>query len=484
MARGQNIGSMVFNKPQLISLDALQPIINYLSQPDRASTLKLGEDTTQDLVELKLSDFNDEEDYRRYKLERKGINPDTMVGVLDVSGDLMYRKGSMGAACTELTSYEGLKQQTQAMIDEGVKSIVLMVDSNGGMAYGMSTAANYIQKITKQAGVKTVTYVDGSAYSAGYGLAVLSDELVINPQAKVGSVGVVVALYNDSKMLDKAGVTRQFVYAGDNKIPFDETGEFTDKFIQELQKSVDKTYSQFTKHIATNRSMNEQDIVDTQASTYDAEEALSMGLVDKIMELEDFELEYGLKTPKTNYVGFNQMAADNSHNIKEESMSKDKEVTPKDAVVLSNTPVKPTNEGSENMSEELTKQLTEMSASHQELSLQLTDALAKLKASDDKVVELNTTLETKEHTYRMEQRKEKLEEALGKDNEDIEGLLKNTESLSDESFEVVAKGFGLSQANTQENLKELGDEGQESELQLTLSEQIAQRAASKVAKKA
>lgn len=475
MARGQNIGSMVFNRPQLISLDALQPIINYLSQPDRASTLQL--DKSVELSELTLSDFESEGDFKRYKLEKKGINPDTMVGVLDVSGAIMYRKGSMGGDCTELTSYEGLKLQTQDMIDEGVKSIVLMTDSGGGQAYGLFSATKHIQKITKQAGVKTTAYVDGSAYSAAYGLAVLADEVIANPQASVGSVGVVVALYNDTKMLDKAGIARQFVYAGDNKIPFDKSGEFTDTFIQDLQKSVDKTYSQFTKHIATNRNLDVQNIIDTQASTYDADEALSMGLVDKIMELEDFELEYGIKTPKSSYTGFNTMAADNSHNIKEESMSKE---NPKDAELLSNAQAKSTEtvKGADvSMSDTLSQKLSEMTQTNQDLATQLATLTSELKASEDKVQELTATVQAKELAHKMEQRQAKLEDALGKDNEGIAELLKNTESLSDESFTIVAKSLALSQTNTQESLKELGGEGQESEVQLTLSEKMKQTAA-------
>ena len=176
MARGQAIGSMVFNRPQLIALDQLQPIINYLSAPDRATTLQLGK-SEEEAPKLQLSDFASEDMYKRYKLKGMGINPDTMVGTLDISGSLMYRKGSMGANCTELTSYEGLKLQTQAMLDEGVESIVMMVDSGGGMAYGMFAAADHIKKITKEAGVKTTAYVDGVSYSAAYGLSVLADVL-------------------------------------------------------------------------------------------------------------------------------------------------------------------------------------------------------------------------------------------------------------------------------------------------------------------
>ena len=55
MARGQNINSMVFNKPLLVTLDSLQPITDYLSNPERVANLKL--EKPKEEVLLGLSDF-------------------------------------------------------------------------------------------------------------------------------------------------------------------------------------------------------------------------------------------------------------------------------------------------------------------------------------------------------------------------------------------------------------------------------------------
>ena len=479
MARGQTLGSMVFNKPQLIALDALQPIVNYLSNPDKTHVLRQSTEEKQE-VEIKLEDYDSEYLYQRAKLKSIGINPDTMVGTLDVSGSLMYRKGSMGADCTELTSYEGLKRQTEDMINEGVKSIVLMVDSGGGMAFGMASAANYISKITKQAGVKTTAYVDGSGYSAAYGLSVLADEIVLNPQSSVGSVGVVVALYNDSKMLENAGVSRQFVFAGENKIPFDnKTGEFTDSFISDLQKSVNKTYTMFTKHVATHRGMSEQAVIDTQAATFDAEEALELGLADKIMELEDFELEYGLKVSGKSSTTKNSSSVTHELSGNNKSTSEgdmpDKKVTDE---LLSNTHEnKP--EGNVNM-----EQLTQLTEQNTQLSAQLTDMGKELSNYKEQVEKLTSELKDKEMAHRNEQRKASLEDALGKDNEKVLELLSNTESLSDEQFNVIVSTLSSSQASMQQDLEEKGGEGQESDVKLGLSEQLAKRAQELNARKA
>ena len=475
MARGQAIGAMVFNRPQLIALDQLQPIINYLSAPDRATTLQLNK-SEDETPKRTISDFSSRESYERYRLSDMGINPDTMVGALDISGSLMYRKGSMDGNGRELTSYEGLKQQTQAMINEGVESIVMMVDSGGGMAYGMFAAADYIKKITKEAGVKTIAYVDGVSYSAAYGLSVLADEVVVNPQASVGSVGVVVALYNDSKMLENAGVTRQFVFAGESKIPFDnKTGEFTDTFIEDLQKSVNKTYSSFVKHISLNRELSEQDVINTKASVYDAEEALALGLVDKIMSLEEFEVEYGLKGAVVNTPSARGMVT-NSQTIKEVTMSKD---TINEVVVegelLSNAHINPNGTGT-NMSEDLKVQMSELQTKYEGLSANLADVTEKLVVSEILVKELQGEIAEKELSQRTGIRKAMLEAALGKDNESVATLLASTEILSDEAFETVTRSFATAQDTAQQGLNEVGGEGQEALKQLGLAEQMKQKA--------
>ena len=486
MARGQAIGAMVFNRPQLIALDQLQPIINYLSAPDRATTLQLNDSEAETEV-LQLSDFNERDDYERYRLGRIGINPDTMVGTLNVSGSLMYRKGSMGADCRELTSYEGLKQQTQSMIDEGVESIVMMVDSGGGMAYGMFAAADYIKKITREAGVKTTAYVDGVSYSAAYGLSVLADEIVVNPQASVGSVGVVVALYNDSKMLEKAGVTRQFVFAGENKIPFDNaTGEFTDKFLEELQKSVNKTYTSFTRHISSNRDISEQAVIDTQASVFDAEEALDLGLVDKIMSLEDFEVEYGLKLPTVNTSSSMRKTADGSQQNEEVTMSvKDKNASVgKEDELLSNAHVNENETGTEDMSQDLKVQMSEMQTKYEELNTNYKDVVEKLATSEGRIKELELEKADKELTQKTQSRQLKLEEALGKESENVAVLLASTSILADADFDNVVAGLSTTQEDSQKSLTEIGGEGQESTVQLDLSQQLKQMAASMNGRKA
>ena len=477
MARGQNINSMVFNKPLLVTLDALQPITDYLSDPERAASLKLERPEEESL--LKLESFNSEDEYQNYKLQKLGINPETMVGILDVSGSLVYRAGQMNANCTELTSYEGLKKQAEQQIEAGAKTLVLKVDSGGGMAHGMFSAANHIKKIAKQSGVKTVSYIDGTSASAAFGLSVLSDEIIAHPQSQVGSVGVVIALHNDSKMLDNLGIKRQFIFAGANKIPFDNsTGEFTDKFLDDLQKSVDKTYKSFVQHVAMNRGLTEEAVTNTNASMFDTDEALALGLIDKVMELEDFELEYGLKTSNNKTTGFNQYLESPVEVTKltqEDNMSQQLTVEAVQAQLSAALEEKQT---LATQLAEASEKLTELTEAKESLSTELTS----LKEAKESLVAEKAALEAEklatEKQARLDSRTAKLEAALGKDNEKVAELLTTTESLSDEQFEVIASSFGVAQEAKQDQFAEKGGEGQQSNTQLTIEQKLAAKAKS------
>ena len=476
MARGQNINSMVFNKPLLVTLDSLQPITDYLSNPERVANLKL--EKPKEEVLLGLSDFGNEKEYQNYTLSKIGVNPETMVGVLDVSGALVYRAGEMNANCIELTSYEGLKAQAEKQIEAGAKTIVLKIDSGGGMAMGMFSAANHIKKIATQNGVKTISYIDGLAASAALGLAVLSDEVIAHPQSQVGSVGVVVSLYNDSQMLSNMGIKRQFVFAGDNKIPFDNsTGEFTDKFISDLQKSVNKTYKTFVSHVATHRNISEESVRETNASVYDVDDALAVGFIDKVMELEDFELAYGLKTPNNKTTGLKQYAGipvENKqlkHNKETQTMS-EQNVQEQVASV-----------------EELTAQLataktdkksleTQVAKLQGDLSKVQSDLSASVLAKEHAEAELTKFKADAAHNARVGQ----LATVFGADSEKPQMYATMFASLDAEAFGKVVSDFQASVKTQEQSMEEVGHSASASAIAETPEEMLLKQAQARKAK--
>ena len=469
MARGQSLLGKIYNKALLITLNDLQPIVDYLSNPERVASLRFEQDTQ---ISPQLSDYSLQEEYDRAMMTYLDINPETKVGVLNIDGTLVNREGQMNSQCVELTSYQSLKKRFESQIEMGMQSCVMMINSGGGECFGAWSTANYVQKLARQHNIKLTAYVNGMSASAAYVWASVADEVVSHPLGQVGSIGVVVQLYNDSKMLDNMGVERSFVYAGGNKIPFDKQGNFTETFIKDLQDSVDKTYAKFVNHVAVNRNLTEQQVINTNASVFDADVALTLGLIDKIMELEDFEIFYGLKVSKTGGINSVRLEAPNNFLQSEENMTKNVELNADELQELK-TQLATATETNEHLTASLTDVQTAYDTVKEQLEVMKVE-LAEVKQAKEAFEQdkIKVELEAK-----LAQRTSKLEAALGKDNEQVAKLLATTENLTDEQFDVIAESLSTHQDTMAMKVgQELGGEGQETEKFLTFGQQIAQKA--------
>lgn len=209
------------------------------------------------------------------------------LGVIHISGPLTNKPTGWEAFCGG-TSYESIKEDFEALLEEGVKTVAFMVESGGGEAYGMMDTGNYLRKKADENGVKIISYVDGLSASAAYGLTAISDEIISNKNSEIGSIGVLIRLMNDSKALEMKGYERSFISAGTEKIPFAEDGSFRKEFLEDLQYKVDALYKDFTEYVAEHRNLSVEAVRNTQANTFLAEDAIALGLADKVMTQEDF----------------------------------------------------------------------------------------------------------------------------------------------------------------------------------------------------
>lgn len=216
-------------------------------------------------------------------------NDGSLIGVVPIKGSLVYEESEWGSICG-LTSYEGLQREITHMVKEkGIEHLILDINSGGGMAYGCFEAAQFVRDLATEHGVKITSYVDGSACSGGYAWCCIADEVIMNPMARVGSIGVVLPLVNTSERDKKDGVQRVYITAGKSKVPYDKDGNYTEEALTDIQKDVMVTYNMFVDHVKENRSaLSREDIIDTEAKVFGAEKALQLGLVDSVKTKEQF----------------------------------------------------------------------------------------------------------------------------------------------------------------------------------------------------
>lgn len=455
-----NLIKRVFNKPQFITLEDLQPITDYLQDPVRAAQIKI---ESAEAVEIKREMYDSQEAYDKARKESIGIDTTTGIGYLNIEGTLVNRAGTI-RACTELTSYEGLKKTFEAQVAEGITTCVLMVDSGGGEAYRAFASANAVRKLATENGVKLIAYVDGTSASAAYAWSVIADEIIANPMARIGSVGVVVQLYNDTGYLEKMGVKRSFIYAGGNKVPFDADGEFTESFLAALQESVDKSYNSFVDHVASNRKMDRQQVIDTQASVYDADKALSVGFIDRIMEVEDFDLYLASLSTSNNKSSTSPMRFESLVHENEEIMTNIVEQT-----------VDQASEASEDLVQ-LKAQLDLVTGEKSQLATEVAELQKQLADQVVKTEALQASFNKFKEATALEARKTQLAAVFGTESTKVEEYATMFASVNDQAFAILVADLKTTQAKSREEMREIGHSANEKPVAEDASTQLEERA--------
>lgn len=417
------LASKIYNTPHLITQSSFEGVVDYIQ--------KRNEGLTTLEPQLAIADV------RPRSLERLQYNTDTKVGIIPVEGSLSYVAYN-GLCSGESASYQRILSDFKTMADAGAKVIVVDADSGGGEAYGMMETSAQLRKIADDKGIKYLTYVDGIAGSAMYGLAAASHEVIANPDANLGSIGVVVSLANYSEAEKRYGIKKTFITAGEGKVPFTSEGEFTQDFLDDIQTKVDKLYEKFTSHVAEYRPMSKETIKSLGAKMYTAEDSVALNLADKIQTREEFFNYLADLTQKGGNMSLNPF----SKKTKATTTTEETAMSDKDVDVQAQLA---------SLKEEMAAQMAEFQAASE----------AKLVKEQAEKAELRAALEAIQKEKQEAKAAERLAElsALFGDTE-APTLNASLASLDDAAFAAVVKTFeAKSEKKDEEMTAEIGEEG-------------------------
>lgn len=407
------LSNLIYDTPHLVTEEYLDKVSEYLELRNSGNELS----AVTDLV-------------RKNKREVSYFQ-DKALGVVDISGaisDIPHYALCEG----EGVSHQSIREEVSALAEQGAKVIVLDMDTNGGIAHMSMESARYIRDVADEYGIKLISYVSSSSFSAGYVYSAVAHEVIANPSSEVGSIGVRVKLRNMNGALKNMGIEDVYITAGENKVPFNSKGEFTDEFLSEVKESVLDLYDQFTDHVAMYRGMTKENVIALGANSYSAKKGLSNGLVDKIMTLEEFksyleEITLGeeMNNPVTNLF---------------KSKTKGTEMSKEDMTLLAELQTQVEQFQLENVS---------LSTKTTKLEADLAEALASLAAVEKEKAEA-----------KQSQRVAVLSAVVG--DEQAKAKAESLASLSDEAFDSVVDMLkGAKAASEQSELMtELGDEGE------------------------
>jgi len=253
--------------------------------------------------ELKYSD--EVEDYIK---ELAGIDADKELKTIDVakavrmqkpahekSSDriaVIYAEGEI--ISSDLTSYYGnnrvitekfADELAKLKKDDQVKAVVLRVNSPGGSGYVSEQIWKQVRDLQQEK--KIVVSMGNVAASGGYYISCAADKIVAEENTITGSIGVFGLLptfgelYNKFDLTTDVVKTNTFADFGDLERPM----RADEKALMQLY--VEKFYDVFLTRCADGRGMSKEEIDRIgQGRVWTGEQAIDLGLVDEIGDLE------------------------------------------------------------------------------------------------------------------------------------------------------------------------------------------------------
>ncbi len=101
------------------------------------------------------------------------------------------------------------------------KAVALAINSPGGSPAQSSLIAARIRRLADEKKVPVHAFVEDVAASGGYWLATAADEIHLDPNSIVGSIGVIYAAFGFQDLLARQGVERRVHTAGEDKSMLD-----------------------------------------------------------------------------------------------------------------------------------------------------------------------------------------------------------------------------------------------------------------------
>jgi len=176
----------------------------------------------------------------------------------------------------------------QYLADDGVKAIVLRVDSPGGGVGPAQEIYREIMRIRSTSKKKVVTSMGSVAASGGYYIACASDRIVANPGTITGSIGVIMQFSNLEELLKKIGVKGVVLKSGEHKDIGSPFREMTPEEKGIMQEVLDNVHQQFIQAVADGRKLERSKVAQiADGRILTGEQAKNLGLVDQLGNLHD-----------------------------------------------------------------------------------------------------------------------------------------------------------------------------------------------------
>ncbi|PHV08736.1 S49 family peptidase [Janthinobacterium sp. BJB412] len=170
----------------------------------------------------------------------------------------------------------------KAFSDSGSVAVVLHINSPGGSPVQAGMIVDEMNRLRKgYPGKPLYVVVDEICASGGYYIAAAADRIYVNKASIVGSIGVLMDGFGFTGIMDKVGIERRLLTAGENKGFMDPFSPQTEKHKQHAQAMLNEIHQQFIHVVRAGRGKRLKETPEMFSGLFwSGAKAVDMGLAD------------------------------------------------------------------------------------------------------------------------------------------------------------------------------------------------------------
>ena len=174
-----------------------------------------------------------------------------------------------------------------AMQDKGAQALVLLINSPGGSPVQAGLIHDEIRRLRALHDKPVYVVVEESCASAAYYIAAGADRIYVDKASLVGSIGVLINGFGFTGTLDKLGVERRLLTAGENKGFLDPFSPQSDAQRAHAQRMLDQIHQQFIGVVRQGRGERLKETPEMFSGLFwTGEQAVQLGLADGLGSLD------------------------------------------------------------------------------------------------------------------------------------------------------------------------------------------------------
>lgn len=215
-------------------------------------------------------------------MEQNGPSKDASTphtAMVEIKGEI----ASGGEASAELI----VAALRAAFEDDGAQAVVLLINSPGGSPVQAGIISDELKRLKAKHKKPLYAVVEESCASAAYYIAVAADQIFVDKASIVGSIGVLMDGFGFTGLMDKLGVERRLMTAGENKGFLDPFSPQTEKHRAFAQTMLDQIHQQFIDVVKAGRGKRLKETPETFSGLFwSGQQAIELGLADQLGSLD------------------------------------------------------------------------------------------------------------------------------------------------------------------------------------------------------